>query len=208
MITLRRATAGLALLSLAATANAVAQCPGLENFKTPPAGSWAEYKTTNGSMRLAVLGSEGTGVRMEMAMTTKEGPAIVQMVVPGYPYEMSGITEMVFQRPGTPAMRMPTQMLAMMRDRMPKDMLAEACRNAHSNRVGEETITVPAGTFHTVHYHDAEKNTDVWLSNQLPFPMVQVKTGEDTIVLTGSGAGAKSQITGPIQDMPMGGPRN
>lgn len=208
MGTLRRAAAGLALLSLAGSAVASAQCPGLEGFKAPSPGSWAEYKTKDGTMRLALLGTEPKGVRMEMAMTTREGAMVMQMVVPGYPYEMSGVSEMVMQRQGEPAMRMPTQMLAMIRDRMPKDMMAEACRNAQANRVGEETITVPAGTFPTVHFRDTQNNTDVWVNMSLPFGMVQMKGHNQEMVLTGHGTGAKSSITGPIQDMPMGGPGN
>jgi hypothetical protein len=87
---------------------------------------------------------------------------------------------------------------------MPKDMLSEFCRNAHMTRVGEESITVPAGTFRTIHFHDTEKNSDLWVSSEVPFGLVQTKgTQGGDIVLTGRGTDAKSSITGPIQDMPM-----
>jgi hypothetical protein len=204
---LQRVTAGVALLSLSTGAMARAQCPGMENFKPPTPGSWAEYKTDEGTMRMALLGTEARNgqnyMRMEMAMTSNRGPMIMQMLVPGWPYEVGGIAEMVMQQGGQPAMRMPQQMLSMMASRMPKDAVAEACRNATGQRVGEETITVPAGTFSTIHFRDAQHNTDVWVNPQLPFGMVQVKSEHGSMVLTGRGTDAKSQITGPMQDMPM-----
>jgi hypothetical protein len=208
MSTLRRVTAGLVLVTLAGRTSATAQCPGMENFKAPPVGGYSEYKSDRGTMRLALVGSETRGtttyIRMEMGMTSQEGPMVMQMLVPGYPYEMSGIAEMVMQRGHEPAMRMPQQMLSMMAGRMPKDMLSEACRNSHMTRVGEESITVPAGTFHTIHFHDADKNSDVWISTEVPFGLVQTKgTNGGDIVLTARGTDAKSSITGPIQDMPM-----
>ena len=43
----------------------------------------------------------------------------VLMVVPSYPYEMTQVKEMVMQRGTEPPMRMPEQMLGMMRGRMP-----------------------------------------------------------------------------------------
>jgi hypothetical protein len=208
MPSLRRATFSLVLLAMAGHASAVAQCPGMENFKAPPVGGYSEYKSDRGTMRLALVGTETRGtttyIRMEMGMTSQDGPMVMQMLVPGYPYEMSGIAEMVMQRGHEPAMRMPQQMLSMMASRMPKDMLSEACRDSHMARVGEESITVPAGTFRTIHFHDADKNSDVWISTEVPFGLVQTKgTQGGDIVLTGRGTDAKSSITGPIQDMPM-----
>ncbi len=214
MHTLRRAFAAVALLGLAGRTTAVAQCPGMENLHAPAVGGWSEYKSDQGTMRLALVGAETRGgtnyIRMEMGMTSKDGPMVMQMLVPGYPYQMSGIAEMVMQRGHEPAMRMPQQMLSMMANRMPKDMLSEACGRAHMAKVGEENITVPAGTFHTIHFRDAEKNSDIWVSTDVPFGLVQTKgTQGGDIVLTGRGTDAKSSITGPIQDMPMGGlPRN
>lgn len=205
MRSVRRVALGVALLGLAGSVNAAAQC--LEDLKAPAAGSWSEYKTNDGTMRLALLGNETragkTYVRMEMSVTSKDGPMVMQMLVPGYPYDISGIAEMVMQPAGQPAMRMPQQMLSMMASRMPKDLLAEACSNRNITRVGEESITVPAGTFRTIHFHDSQNNNDVWVSSSIPFGLVQTKTARDNIVLVATGGDAQSKITGPIQDMPM-----
>jgi hypothetical protein len=93
-------------------------------------------------------------------------------------------------------------MMSMMRGRMPRDQIAEACKNAKMTRVGEESITVPAGTFSTVHYRD-ESGNDVWVSESVPFGMVKNKLARGgEIVLSGRGTDAKSQITETPQEMP------
>jgi hypothetical protein len=205
----KTAVTGAALLSLWMHSPASAQDCAV-GIKPPAAGSWAEYTTADGSMRLALLGSETRAgkslVRVEMSMTSKEGPMIMQVLVPGYPYEMSSIEDFIIKAPGQPAMRMSAQMLQMMASRMPKDQIAEFCRNAQMTRVGDESITVPAGTFRTVHYRDATSGNDVWVSEDLPFGLVKSKLARGgEIVLTGKGTDARSQITETPQEMGMPG---
>lgn len=201
--------AGAAILTLSLPLSAVAQDCAV-GIRPPAAGSWAEYTIQDGTMRLALLGSETRAgknlFRVEMSMTSKDGPMIMQVLVPGYPYEMSSVEDFVIKAAGRPAMRMNAQMLQMMASRMPKDQIAEFCRNARMNRVGEESITVPAGTFRTIHYHDAESGNDVWVSETIPFGLVKTtmaRGGE--IVLTGRGTDARSQITETPQEMGMPG---
>lgn len=211
MTYLTRITTGVAMVALVYQAPAAAQaCPS--DIKAPPAGSWAEYTMPDGTMRLAVLGNETRAgkslVRMEMAMTSRQGAMIMQMLVPGYPYEMGDIQDLVMKAQGQPAMRMNEQMLGMMRSRMPKDMIAEACRSQQLTRVGEESVTVPAGTFRAIRYHDAKSNNDAWVSGSVPFGLVKTHMGQGgDMVLTGKGTDAKSQITETPQEMP-GMPHN
>jgi hypothetical protein len=210
MPVLKTAAAGALFLALLTPPSAAAQECAVAGIKPPAAGSWAEYTTAEGSMRMALLGTETRGgknlIRMEMAMTGREGPMIMQVVVPGYPYDMSSIEDLVIKAGDRPAMRMNAQMLQMMSSRMPKDQVAEFCRSANMTRVGDESITVPAGTFQTVHYRDSQGN-DVWVSESVAFGLVksrQTRGGE--IVLANRGTGARSQITETPQEMNMGRP--
>jgi hypothetical protein len=206
---LRTALLGAALLTPQLQAPVSAQDCAV-GIKAPAAGSWAEYTTKDGNLRLAMLGTESRGgknlVRVEMSITSREGPMIMQLLVPGYPYDMSSIEDFVMKPGNRPAMRMNAQMLQMMASRMPRDQVAEFCRNARLNRVGEESVTTPAGTFETVHYRDAESGNDVWVSESIPFGLVRskLKSGEE-ILLTGRGSDAKSQITETPQEMGMPG---
>ena len=209
MSIIKFAGASAALFTLVLTPPIQAQDCAV-GIRPPAAGSWSEYSTEEGSMRLALLGTETRAgknlVRVEMSMVTKDGPMIMQVLVPGYPYEMSSIEDFIVKAAGRPAMRMNAQMLQMMASRMPKDQVAEFCNNARMTRVGEESITVPAGTFRTIHYRDTASGNDVWVSESIPFGLVktrQARGGE--IVLTSQGTDARSQITEEPQEMGMPG---
>jgi hypothetical protein len=174
--------------------------------KLPAAGSWAEYKTSEGNMRMAYLAKETAGERLELSMTGQRGAMVMQMVVPGYPYEMTQIKEMVMQRGTEPPMRMPESMLSMMRSRMPNASQVNEASCGRMTEVGKERITVPAGTFQTTHYRDSTGGTDVWVTATIPFGAVKVVSRDHTVELVGSGTGATTKLTGTPQDMPMGGP--
>jgi hypothetical protein len=209
MSLLRAAVAGATIFTFSLGSPAAAQDCAV-GIKPPSPGSWSEYTTAEGKMRLALLGSETRGgrnlVRMEMSMTSREGPMIMQVLVPGYPYEMSTIEDFVLKAGDRPAMRMNAQMLQMMSRNMPKDRVAEFCRDAQMTRVGAETITVPAGTFPTIHFRDNTSGNDVWISESIPFGLVKSTSRNGDIVLSGRGSDARSSITETPQDMNMGRP--
>jgi len=179
--------------------------------KLPAAGSWAEYKVDSSAMRLAYLGKEAAGERVEMSMNrpaSRRGPAgpmVIQMVVPGYPYEMADAKEVVMQSGSDAPMKLNEQMLGMMRSRMPSGSQINNETCARMTEVGKESVTVPAGTFQTTHYRDAQRGTDVWISPSVPFGMVRVVGEGRTVELQSSGTGAKSKITGTPQEMGPGG---
>ncbi len=176
--------------------------------KLPTAGNWVTYHSDSGDITMLYLGHETGGERLEMTMNRMERGkpmnGVVQMVVPGYPYEMTQVTEMVMQMGDQPPMKMSGDMLAMMRSRMPANnqLSADAC--ARLVTVGQESITVPAGTFQTTHYRDAQSNTDIWVDKSVPFGMVKVVNGGRTMVLADKGTGGHTAITGTPQEMGAG----
>jgi hypothetical protein len=206
-------------LSAALAAPAAAQGPcGASGPHLPAAGGWSQYQTARGTMKMAYLGHEANGDRIEMQMTTDRGNMIMQVVTDGFPYDPSGIHEAVLKMGERPAMKMPEMMLQRMGNNggFSKDMCADL------TKVGEETVTVPAGTFKTTHYHfKSDRNVngmqissegDVWVNPDVPFGMVKEsgKTSgmrgeqEMTMVLTATGKDAKSSITETPQEMGPG----
>src|SRR5688572_22737658 len=133
--------AALALLGAAPLAAQGASCAA-RGAKLPAAGAWAEYKTAEGNMRMVYLAKESAGERLEMSMSGQRGAMVMQMVVPGYPYEMTQIKELVMQRDGEPPMRLPESMLSMMRSRMPNASQVSEASCARMTEVGKERITV------------------------------------------------------------------
>jgi hypothetical protein len=197
----------LATVLLAAPLAGQAKCA--EAMKTPPVGGWAEYQMKEGTMRMALLGEEqhdGKAMhRLELSIRGKN-EAIMQVVVPGWPYQPDGVYEMVFKAGGQPAMKVSGQMMSMMRQnmKMPTNAVNEACERMEN--LGSESVTVPAGTFRTTHYRDPKNGVDAWVDPALPFGLVKTVSKDGEMLLVGTGTGAKSQITETPVEMPgMGG---
>ena len=168
-------------------------------------GSWASYQTSHGTMKQAIVGQEERDGKayywMEMALQgdQKTENVIIKMLVGGWE-SVGDVREIVIQPAGQPAMRMPEQMMSMFRDKM-KDPLADVMEGCETIAdLGEESVTVPAGTFTARHYRGDDG--DMWLSTAMAFFLVKATSKDGSIELAGHGSDATSAITGPIQDTP------
>jgi hypothetical protein len=84
-----------------------------------------------------------------------------------------------------------------------RDNLDKKPEKWHS--VGNESITVPAGTFSCEHWTKDEGKGDVWVSAKVsPMGMVKMMDENETMVLTRLISDAKSHITGtPVKFDPQ-----
>jgi hypothetical protein len=71
---------------------------------------------------------------------------------------------------------------------------------------GKESVTVPAGTFKALRYHNDKYESDTWVVPTRPFFMIKSKGKDVEMSLVSSGDGAKSSITETPQEMPGLGP--
>lgn len=201
------------LLVLAALATpAAAQNECLKDYRMPAVGRWAEYQATfkgkPTTMRYAVVGEEsreGAPMKwLEMRMAGGKDTSVYQMLTPGNPAEMDKIQEVVFKTGDKPAMKMGGAMIGMIRGQVGKNSaLANLCEGV--SLVGEESVTVPAGTFKAARFHNDKHDSDAWMVRDQPFYLVKSLGKDHEIVLVSSGDGASSSITEEPQDM-MGGP--
>ncbi len=214
-------------LTLAAAAPAAAQdACGIKALPKAAPGSYAEYKLTGGEadgvLRIAYLGSEEKNgksfQRLEMQTSGDRmsaqmgGPTTMQMLVPAWPFSPDQIGEMVVQPANRPAMRVPLEMFQMMQQRgggrNPALAIERSCSTA--KLVGEEKVTVAAGSFTAKHYRNDADAIDFWVSPELGgFGIVKTSGKGVSMELVGKGTGAKSSLTGDVMDMNgmMGGPR-
>lgn len=186
-----------------------------------PAGAFAEYALGGpggtGTMKLAALGAEsrdGAAMeRLELQLTGVRmgpgggGPVVLQLLVPRWPFDADQVAEVVVQAGGRPPMRMPAGMLGMFRQR--SNIAAFDVRRscARAKLVGEETITVPAGTLKARHYRNEEDRADVWIGEAASgFGLLKAVTPSGTIEFVKAGTGAASALTGAVMEMPMMGP--
>lgn len=204
--------------ALALVAAMLALLPGLaraqascgELFKAPAVGSWAEWRhNTDRLVRMAVVGQEtrdGTPL-FWMETQLKEGDGagtVVKFLVPGFPYEMKGVQEVVMKPAGQQAMKLSSQMLEMMRSQMPEDPTSQIFRKCEQvERLGTESVTVAAGTFRAEKLRDPESGDLAWVDTKVPFGMVRAQVeGEGVIELAGYGTGATSAITETPMEVP------
>jgi hypothetical protein len=211
-----RITTILLSLSVVASTSVAQKLPGVcGKLSDVTVGQFAEYRVTIPQMggpmdmRLAIVGTEnveGTSFQWhEMKMDTPQGLMIMQMLVPGFPYESSDIVKMIMKGAGQPAMEMPASMIAMMQQQGGTNFAAdivESCETAE--KVGDESITVPAGSFHTEHYRiTTPEKAEAWISAVVPFGLVKMNGPEGvSMELLSHGKDAMSSITETPQKMP------
>ena len=196
-----------------------AQNPCASYVTTPSLGSWGEYQATKDgqpsvTMRFAVVGQERRGGRiLQRFETSLRGISaagqmeemIMQVLVPGYPYEPESIEEVVVKGQGKPAMRMSPATMAQLKAQMKASgqlSMADQCKGMAA--VGDESLKVPPGTFRVRHFRDARTHNEIWMSRALPFGMVKTKDDKGVaLVLVGHGRGARSAIVEAPVPMPV-----
>ena len=204
---------GLVLLLAASPAAAHAQdaCGGY--MHAPPVGDWAEYQISKEGeddmgLRFAIVGTEQReGQEMqwfEMTITPEDDddPVIMKLLVPTWPFEPDMLEEIIMKAGDNPAMNMGGPMMSTILKTIgdnPGLSVAEECRKMQE--VGEESITVAAGTLQTHHYRNAESGAEAWLSSEVPFGIVRSTDGEYTSELVAHGDGATTAITETPQDL-------
>lgn len=170
----------------------------MEKFWNPVVGAGEAYQSLGGSnqersMQLALIGTESVkGDKAYWVEITLDLPEVggtvyaKDLIVPGE----ARPRRVIVQLPGEAPMEMPfngTPGKPKVKDR-------------HLHKVGNETVTVPAGTFACEHWQDDD--TDVWINAKLaPVTMVKSVNRHDkgTDVLVKTIQGAKDHITGAIK---------
>jgi len=192
------------------------QAPRLLGEFKPVVGSGAQYQMTTqnrtSSFSYAIVGKEdaegGIGYWMEIRSQSAEmnGEMVMKqlLVVSG---DKPQIKRMIMQMAGRPPMEMPVGMMQGMAHRGG----GGSGDTSPGERVGSETITVPAGTFDCEHYRKQEPSgttVDVWVSSKVsPYGTVKMTSGEMTMVLEKILTDEKSHIQGEPQKMNIPFPR-
>jgi hypothetical protein len=189
---------------------------GLQN---PTAGSGAEYSlTTKGKdmdLSVVILGKEDVngapGYWMEMRMVSQDmgGETVMKMLTVSSGADQ-GVKRMIMQSPGRPPMELPTMMMTMMQQHQqpPITTKGESGPAGAGQLVGEETVTVPAGTFTCQHYRkqDARGTTDLWISTQVtPWALAKMTGPDASMVLKKVLSNETSHINGEPQKINIPG---
>ncbi len=185
---------------------------------TLDAGQWVQFNNTGSpagisTMRFANIGAEQVEAEtyhwyeMTAESATDDQSMVLQMLLEGGLTTMENVQGVVMKQGEEPAMRLPQQMLEMMREQMAQQAevpFAKECRDAEV--IGWEEITVAAGTFRALHMKHSKG--EGWVSRDVPFGLVKaIDMSGETTELAGFGDGAQSSITEEPQEMEIPGMR-
>jgi hypothetical protein len=188
------------------------QMPRLLGAFKPVVGSGAQYQMTakdhTVDFAYAIVGKEdvggSTGYWMEIRSQSPDtaGEMVMKQLVV-LEGDRPQIKRMIMQPPGRAPMEMPMGMMPGMgqRERAP----GQGDSNP-GERVGSETITVPAGTFECEHYRKQEPHgpVDVWISSKVsPYGTVKMSSGDMTMVLEKVLSNETTHIKGEPEKMNM-----
>jgi Domain of unknown function (DUF4412) len=176
--------------------------PAMWGLSAPTVGAGAEYKITMKDRTMewtyAVVGKETVDGQdaywLEMRGEIPNQGKVVQKMLMVVGKDGTEVKRMIMQAPGRPPMEMPMGMMG----RAP-----EARKSASSGeKVGSESVTVPAGTYDCDHYRsqNGDNTTDAWVSTKVPvFGVVKSSNADMTMVLEKVLENQKSEITGEPQ---------
>ncbi|HUU12247.1 MAG TPA: hypothetical protein VM182_00890 [Terriglobia bacterium] len=199
-------------LTSPAWAQRMMQPPRITGEFKPVVGAGAQYevtaegKKTNWAYAVvgkeSVEGADGYWTEMRLEADSKNGKMIMKhlMVMSGGAPE---IKRMIMQAPGQPPMEMP---MGMMGGMMKRAREASGEETALGEKLGTESVTVPAGTFVCDHYRatKGKSATDVWISAKVsPWGMVKMTSKDMTMELTKVLENQTSEIKGEPQKMEM-----
>jgi hypothetical protein len=173
-------------------------------------GSGAQYNATvmgkTSSFTFVVLGKENVegkdGYWIEIR--SEGGPMPGEMVMKALTVVNEGkgeVKRMIMQMAGAAPMEMPMGMMSMAKQQQPA-----ADAGGPGEKVGTESVTVPAGTFDCDHYQKKDmqgKTVDSWVSTKVvPYGLVKMTTAEMTLELKKTLSNETSHIKGEPTAMP------
>jgi hypothetical protein len=202
----RKATVASCFLALAFASVAGAQAgpmagamgPLPRGLFNPVVGSGAQYEVQpNGkdkmTVEIDVVGKESVngkdGYWFETAFDSHMGQMMMKMLMVA-DGPNSTIAKMIMQMAGKPPMELPVQMMGQ-RAQQTADIRDKA------DKVGNEPVTTPAGTFTADHYRMKDGSGDFWLSEKVsPYGLIKGQGKDFNMVLTKVVTNATDKITG------------
>jgi len=202
-------------LAVSTCAQGMMRPPHVPGEFKPVVGSGAEYQMTtkdgkNQTFAMAVVGKEPIegqdGYWLEWRIDSGHGKMLMKQLMVEQPGSVA-IKRTIVQPPGRPPIEMPAMMMNMQHE--PPNATAGGHGHGMGEMLGNESITVPAGTFDCQHFRSTESGhtADVWASVKVsPYGLVKMTSSEGTsMVLEKVLDHENSQITGEPQKMPFPG---
>ena len=189
------------------------QAPHIPGVFKPVVGTGAQYQITtkgqNMSWAVAVVGKESVdgndGYWLEMRAEGGESGGMIMKSLTVTHDGQAEVKRIIMQPPGQPPMEMPMGMMGM----MPRGQQQAAKEEGLGEKIGTETVTVPAGTYTCDHYRSKRGNepADFWVSTKVaPYGLIKMTSADTTMVLQKVLSNETSKIKGEPPKMDFGMP--
>jgi len=177
--------------------------PGMSGIWNPIVGSGAAYEITDqdgkkSQLEITIVGKEEVNGKpsywMEMAMSSARAGADTYLKYLISPTD-KGLApmRMIMQLPGEDPTDVDMNLVggSRVKQSIPSDIRDKF------ERVGTETVTVPAGTFSCERYKMKDSSSDAWVSDKVaPWGLVKTQGKDSSIILAKVITDAKDHITG------------
>lgn len=185
--------------------------PKLPGLFQPVVGAGTVYEMTStdapkSRMTYAIVGKEDYEGKEAWWLELRfdlgdEGEMVMKQLAHIPPEGLPEATRMIMQTGDSPPMELPSEMVAS----IGSQARAEAGKAGLGEKIGTETITVPAGTFRCDHYRqtNGDWTGDVWVSRDVrPNGMVKMESPEGNMTLVKVLSNETSRIKGAPRRMP------
>jgi hypothetical protein len=199
------AAAVFLVAAISAPAQMQMRAPRISGIWAPVVGAGAAYlmesREGKHQMEIAIVGTEmhqgKSGHWLELFMEDRSmGPMVMkQLFVPDQ--KNIRLVKIVVQAGSEPPMELPVRMMmGQVQETQKADIRDDA------ERVGTESITVPAGTFTCEHWRSKSGAGDFWVVETVkPYGLVKAVTPDGTMTLQKVIENAKTRIRGTPQKM-------
>lgn len=190
------------------------QPPSMQGVFNPVIGSGAAYEMTDknqrkSKMEISIVGKESVSGKdaywMETGIQEPKSNGMLYMKMLIALAEGNTITErMIIQMPGQAQPIEMSMQLGLNANRGGANQQVTDIRSK-SQRIGTESVTVPAGTFECEHWKMTDGSGDVWISSKVaPWGLVKMVGKDTSMLLMKTITDAKDHITGkPISMQEM-----
>ncbi len=196
---------GLSLSLLAASS----YFPEFYHLYNPKAGHWSKYDMTDSrkekaTLTFAVVGSEGADTWLEVTSTGEGGSGTVAYLVSGDPTDDANVVAIRVREPDGPLLEISRATLEKLKARgqqaFGKPALPIGPTVGKIQALPDETLQVGGHSLKCQHIKvvgAGGQSAEAWINEEIvPFGLVKLVSGEESVVLLDYGKGAKPSLTG------------
>lgn len=183
--------------------------PEFYHLYNPKAGHWSKYAITDSrketaTLTFAVVGSEGANAWLEVTSAGESGSGTVAFLVSGDPTNDANVLAIRAREPGGPLIEISRATLEKLKAQgqqaFGRPALPIGPTVGKLQALADETIQVAGHSLKCQHIRvigQDDQSSEAWINEEIvPFGLVKLVSGEESVILLDYGKGAKPALAG------------